>query len=123
MSCAQHPGTYLCARYRRIASRRGPMKANVAIQHTMLIAIWHMGRDGSLYEDPGPDFFTRLHPERARNRARHQLEAMGYPITLGRAGRRTTPDAKCESLRQRRVRGLSRARFWPLVSARRLRLP
>jgi transposase len=86
MACSQNPGTYLGARYRRIASRRGPMKANVAIQHTMLIAIWHMGRDGTLYEDPGADFFTRLHPERAKNRALHQLEAMGYQVTLGRAG-------------------------------------
>ncbi len=43
MSCAQNPDTYLGARYRRIASRRGPMKANVAIQHSMLVAIWHMG--------------------------------------------------------------------------------
>jgi transposase len=86
MACAQNPGTYLGARYRRIASRRGPMKANVAIQHTMLIAIWHMGRYGTLYEDPGADFFTRLHPERAKNRALHQLEAMGYQVTLARTG-------------------------------------
>ena len=86
MACAQNPGTYLGARYRRISSRRGPMKANVAIQHTMLIAIWHMGRYGTLYEDPGADFFTRLHPERAKNRALHQLEAMGYQVTLDRTG-------------------------------------
>ncbi|QCO97064.1 IS110 family transposase [Arthrobacter sp. 24S4-2] len=86
VACAQNPGTYLGARYRRIASRRGPMKANVAIQHTMLIAIWHMGRYGTLYEDPGADFFTRLHPERAKNRALHQLEAMGYQVTLDRTG-------------------------------------
>ncbi len=86
MACAQNPSTYLGARYRRIASRRGPMKANVAIQHSMLIAIWHMGRDGTLYDDPGADFFTRLHPERAKNRALHQLESMGYQVTLDRAG-------------------------------------
>ena len=46
MSCAQNPSTYLGARYRRIASRRGPQKANVAFQHSMLIAIWHMGTNG-----------------------------------------------------------------------------
>jgi transposase len=82
MNCAQHPGTYLGARYRRIASRRGPQKANVAIQHSMLTAIWHMGHTGALYNDPGPDYFTRLHPERAKARALHQLEAMGYHVTL-----------------------------------------
>ena len=55
MSCAQHPDTYLGVRYRRIASRRGPMKANVAVQHSMLVAIWHMGHTGELYNDPGAD--------------------------------------------------------------------
>jgi len=86
MACAQNPSTYLGARYRRIASRRGPQKANVAIQHSMLTAIWHMGRTGTLYDDPGADYFTRLHPDRAKNRALHQLEAMGYRVTLDRTG-------------------------------------
>jgi len=85
MSCAQNPRTYYGARYRRIASRRGPQKANVAIQHSMLIAIWHMGSTGTLYDDPGADYFTTLHPERAKNRALHQLEAMGYKVTLEHA--------------------------------------
>lgn len=84
MSCAQNPTTYLGARYRRIASRRGPQKANVAIQRKMLTTIWHMGRDGTLYDDPGADFFTKLNPERAKNRAIHQLQAMGYQVTLDR---------------------------------------
>ncbi len=82
MSLAKSPNTYLGVRYRRIASRRGPMKANVAIQHSMLIAIWHMGTTGTLYEDPGADFFTRLHPDRTKKRAIGQLEAMGYRVTL-----------------------------------------
>jgi transposase len=86
MACAQNPRTYYGARYRRIASRRGPQKANVAIQHSMLIAIWHMGTTGTLYDDPGADYFTRLNPHRAKNRAIHQLEAMGYRVTLDQAG-------------------------------------
>ncbi len=70
MSCAQHPNSsYLGARYRRVAARRGPQKANVAIQRTILTAIWHMGVTGTFYDDPGADYFTRLHPERAK--ARH----------------------------------------------------
>jgi len=82
MSCAQHPGTYLNAKYRRIAARRGPLKANVAVQHAMLIAIWHMGTTGELYNDPGADYYARLNPERAKRRAIHQLETMGYRVTL-----------------------------------------
>lgn len=90
MACAQNPNTYLGARHRRIAFRRGPQKANVAIQHKMFTTIWHMGTTGTLYDDPGDDpgsdFFTRLHPDRAKNRAVHQLQTMGYTVTLDRAG-------------------------------------
>jgi transposase len=85
MACAQNPRTYLGARYRRIAARRGPQKANVAVQHAMLIAIWHMGTNGAFYDDPGADYFTRLNPERARNRAMRQLQDMGYHVTLEKA--------------------------------------
>jgi transposase len=85
MACSRNPHTYFGARYRRIAIRRGPQKANVAIQHCMLIAIWHMGTNGCVYNDPGADYFTRLHPQRAKTRAIRQLEAMGYQVTLSHA--------------------------------------
>lgn len=85
MWAAQNPHTYLGARYRRIASRRGPQRANVAVQHSILVAIWHMGTTGTLYEDRGGDYYTRLNPERARRRAVRQLEAMGYRVTLDNA--------------------------------------
>ena len=84
MTCAR-TDTYLGTRYRRIASRRGPQKANVATQHKMLITIWNMGTTGTLYDDPGADYFTRAHPQRVKNRAIHQLEAMGYRVTLDQA--------------------------------------
>ena len=84
MSCAQNPHTYLGARYRRIAARRGPMKANVAIQHSMLIAIWHMGTTGAVYDDPGADYFTRLLRDGPRGRvavcrARRGFHRQGTP--------------------------------------------
>jgi transposase len=85
MTCSRNPGTYLGAKYRRIASRRGPKKANVAVQRAMLVAIWNMGTTGTLYDDPGGEYFNRLHPNRAKNRALHQLEAMGYTVTLSSA--------------------------------------
>jgi transposase len=77
--------TYLGARYRRIASRRGAQKANVAIQHAMLTAIWHMLTTGALYDDLGADYYTRRRPDRAKHRAIAQLEALGYTVTLGGA--------------------------------------
>jgi hypothetical protein len=85
MSIARTPGTYLNAKYRRIAMRRGPQKANVAIQHTLLVTIWHMATTGTFYSDLGADYHSKLRPEKARQRAVHQLEAMVYRVTLDQA--------------------------------------
>ncbi|MEN2745049.1 transposase, partial [Sinomonas halotolerans] len=85
MVCGRNPDTFLGARYRRIASRRGPQRANVATQRSILTAIWHMGNTGTLYQELGAEHFIRLNPNRAKNRAIHQLEAMGYTVTLAAA--------------------------------------
>ena len=82
MSVAHSKNTYFAAKFRRIASRRGPVKALVALEHAMLVAIWNMCSTGTYYADPGEDFFTRLHPDRARDRALEQLHRMGYAVTL-----------------------------------------
>lgn len=82
MSVARSKNTYLATKYRRIAARRGPMKALVAIEHAMLIAIWNMLTTGTTYQDPGADYYSRLNPDRARNRALHQLRELGYEVTL-----------------------------------------
>ena len=82
MSAARSKGTYYSVKYRRIASRRGPVKAIVAVEHAMLIAVWNMLSTGTTYVDPGDDFYTRLNPDRAKNRALDQLRRMGYDVAL-----------------------------------------
>jgi transposase len=82
LSAARGRGTYLAARYRRIAARRGPRKAVVAVEHAMLTAIWHMVSNGVPYADPGGDFYARRNPDKTKNRAIDQLHQMGYDVTL-----------------------------------------
>lgn len=83
LSIARSKGsTYLAARYRRIAARRGPIKAVVAIEHSILVAVWHMLRNGEAYADPGADYYTRLDPNRARNKAIRQLQTLGYEVVI-----------------------------------------
>lgn len=82
MTAARSQTTYLGAKYRRIKSRRGPMRALVAVEHSMLIAIWHMLNTGECYVDQGPDYYTRHQPLRSKDRALHQLEALGYQVIL-----------------------------------------
>jgi transposase len=82
MAATQNKTSYLGAKYRRIAARRGPAKAIVALEHAMLTAIWTMATTGALYDDPGPDVYAQLHPERIKQRAVNQLRALGYEVTL-----------------------------------------
>ncbi len=58
------------------------MKAIVAVEHAMLIAAWNMLTGGEFYRDPGPDFYTRIDPGKAKARAVKQLEALGYHVTI-----------------------------------------
>ena len=82
MSAARSHDTYLAVKYRRIASRRGPIKAIVAIEHAMLIAIWNMLTNGVFYNDLGGDYYTKLNPDKTKQRALNQLRQMGYEVAL-----------------------------------------
>ena len=69
---------------RRVTYRGNP--AIVAVEHAMLTAIWNMTATGALYDDPGPDFYTRRNPDKAKRRAIEQLRVMGYTVTLEPTG-------------------------------------
>jgi transposase len=79
---ARSKNTYFSAKYKRIAARRGPMKALVAVEHAILIAAFNMLCNGEFYRDPGADYYTRRVPAKTKARAIGQLEALGYRVTL-----------------------------------------
>lgn len=82
MAVTRSNNTYLAARYRRIATRRGPARALVATQRAMLTAMWHMAHTGEVYHELGPDHFVRQRPTYIKNRAIRQLQTLGYSVTL-----------------------------------------
>jgi transposase len=82
LSASRSKNTYLAAKYRRTAARRGPMKAIVAIAHSILNAVWHLLADGECYADPGADHFTRLDPIKAKNNAIKKLNSLGFDVTI-----------------------------------------
>jgi transposase len=79
---ARTKGSYLQARYKRLTARRGPMKALIAVEHSIITAIWHMLTDNVPYHELGGDYFTRRDPERAARRAVTRLNELGYRVTL-----------------------------------------
>jgi transposase len=82
MSAARTKNGFLAARYRRIATRRGPLPAIVAIEHSILTAVWNMLTDGKKYTDLGGDYYTQRDPIRAKHKAIRQLQALGYQVTI-----------------------------------------
>ena len=76
--------TFLGARYRRIARRRGKKKAIVAVGRSILVIIWHLLADpDTRFHELGADHYDR-HVNTATKRRNHirQLEALGYKVTL-----------------------------------------
>ena len=74
--------TYLGARYARLVPRLGKKRSLVALEHSILIATWHMLTDDVPYNDLGGDYFDRLDPDRAKRRAIAQLHRLGYSVEL-----------------------------------------
>ncbi|MBG0852992.1 IS110 family transposase [Streptomyces spinoverrucosus] len=78
--------TYLQARYKRLTARRGPLRALVAVEHSIITAIWHMLTDHVTYRELGGAYFTQRDPERATRRAINALNQLGYTVTLNPLG-------------------------------------
>lgn len=82
MAAARTNGTYLQSRYKRLAARRGPMRALVATEHSMIVSIWNMLTTGEIYNELGADYSSRHNPGLARRRAIAQLNRLGYKVEL-----------------------------------------
>jgi transposase len=83
ISAARGKDTYLGARYRRLVIRRGRARALVALQHSMVVAIWHMFTSDMPYHDLGPTYFLdRASKTATTRRLIGQLNHLGYQVTL-----------------------------------------
>jgi transposase len=80
---ARTKGSYYSAQYSRIARRRGPNKAAVAVANSMLFTIWHLLSNGQLFEDPGAEYFERRKdPAVEAKRLARRIEALGFDVNL-----------------------------------------
>jgi transposase len=75
-------GSYLGARFRRLAPRRGKKRALIAVAHTILKVFYHLLKGEVDYTDLGADYFDRLKPEQYRRYLVKRLEGLGYNVTL-----------------------------------------
>ncbi len=66
-AAARSKGSYFGAQYRKIARRRGPNKAAVAVAHSLSDLVWHMLNTGECFTDLGADYFQRRSDSPARD--------------------------------------------------------
>jgi transposase len=82
-AAARTNDTYLAAKYRQVARRRGPNKATVAVAHAIIVAAWHLLTTGETYQDLGGNYFEKRHdPQRQAQHLVRKLAQLGYHATL-----------------------------------------
>jgi transposase len=72
--------SYYRALYYRMKARGGPKKAIVAVQHAMLVALWHMLKHRVPHQDLGADYFDRRNTARIRRHHVRRLQQLGYEV-------------------------------------------
>jgi hypothetical protein len=74
--------SYLAALFRRIRARRGEQKANLAVAHQLLIIIFHIVRDATLYQELGAAHFDWRNKPKITRKLVERLQRLGYYVTL-----------------------------------------
>jgi transposase len=74
--------THLATVYRRLAARRGPKKAILAVAHRILTAAYYMLLEHSPYREPGAAPVDEHRKAQLLNRMVHRIEHLGYTVRL-----------------------------------------
>ena len=74
--------THLGAQYRRIAHRRGGKRAAIAVAHSTLIIAYSLIRDGTTYQDLGPNYFDERDKDKVIRRCTKRIEQLGKHVTV-----------------------------------------
>ncbi len=70
--------SYFYAQFMRISAHRGKKRAYVAVAHSMLIAIYHILKDGVEFCDLGAEYYNQFNRERKINAYLKKLKALGW---------------------------------------------
>lgn len=77
-SAAKVKGSYFHAQFQRVSAHRGKKRAYVAVAHSLLIAIYHVLKDGVEFKDLGAEYYNRFNKERKIKTYLKKLKALGW---------------------------------------------
>lgn len=70
--------SYFHAQFQRISVHRGKKRAYVAVAHSLLIAIYHVLKDGVEFKDLGVEYYNQFNKERKIKAYLKKLKALGW---------------------------------------------
>ncbi|GAA2941865.1 IS110 family transposase [Glutamicibacter bergerei] len=82
MAATKRKDTFFAAKFRRLYARRGGSRALVAVEHTLIVAIWHLLATGEVFKELGPNFYAQRNESRSKIKAVKELERLGYDVQL-----------------------------------------
>jgi hypothetical protein len=74
--------SYFRALFHRLKAHRGPKKAIVAVAASILTTVYHLLRDGTVYQDLGTGHFDTLNRDRAAKSLVRRLQALGFAVEV-----------------------------------------
>ena len=77
-SAVKNKQSYFHAQFMRISPHRGKKRAYLAVAHSMLIAIYHILKDGVVFKDLGADYYNQFNKERKIAAYLKKLKALGW---------------------------------------------
>ncbi len=81
-AAARTKDSYFQAQFHRLKARRGAKKAIGAVAASMLRAIYHMLKNGTVFQDLGADHFSRRNKTASARRLVTRLQGLGYAVQL-----------------------------------------
>ena len=80
-AASRSKNTYLAAQHERLSRHLKGKKATVAVAHTLIVIIYHVLKDGTVYQDLGPDYFVERDRKAMERNALRVLDRLGFDIT------------------------------------------
>ena len=77
-SAVKNKESYFHAQFMRISAHRGKKRAYVAVAHSILVAIYHILKEGVVFKDLGADYYNQFNKERKINAYLKKLKALGW---------------------------------------------
>ena len=81
-SAVKNKSSYFAAQFARISAHRGKKRAYVAVAHSMLVAIYHILKDGVDFRDLGADYYNQFNKELKINAYLKKLQALGWEVPV-----------------------------------------